>query len=324
MIYLENPIVSIVFIIVSTVIYVLVSITGYKKIYPRTYRVVNPLIEFISRGSNIKKPLLPLILSILFLSILAIGLGQPYIIVYEKVSAIEKGVGTLSFSVKPPVILVLDVSGSMEGEKIIEAKKALKTFIHEINGSLDIGLIAFDGSVVESIPPSNDTDYIIERIDSLEAGGGTMYSYPLTIAYNMLKPYREFDIPVSIVFASDGLPADPGKARSIIDEYYVPEKIKIYGIFIGNEPEGYLVIQEMSNKTGGQPFLVKDIGKLVETYRELAREIKNTTLSNITIRLKHEKIIEKKNYLTNYFLIASLLILLTTYYVNYKRYGLTF
>ena len=301
----------------------IVKLYGIKHFFHKIHRAINPLIPFIRGNPGIEHSLLIESLSTTFIVLIVLGLAGPYYVYEEKIAFEEKGIGSLAFKVSPPVILIIDVSGSMRGTKIEKAKEALLTFLNTLNHTLDVGLIAFDGYIVLSIPPTSDYRMIANAIKTMEANGGTMYSYPLETAYTWLKPYREFNVSVFVVFASDGLPADTDKAMKILEKYE-EEEIPLYCIFIGYSRQGYELLQEMSNRTGGQAYQVTEIDKLVETYKEVAKTIMNKTLTNITVTIKHEKTITIKHSLTKYFIVAALLDLFLLYILRWRRFTITF
>ncbi len=303
---------------------VILKAIGVKRIYPKLYSIKNPLIDFIKPVG--RRRIRDIVLDILFLAItimLILAYMDPYYTYTEKNVVEKRGVGELSFKTKPATILIIDVSGSMGGEKIETAKRALIEFIKEINGTHDIGLIAFDGYIVETIPPTSNYNLLYEKIRELKASGGTMYSYPLRLAYTWLKPYRDFNINVSVVFASDGIPADWNIASSIVDKY-AKNKIRIYGVFIGHTQMGYDLIKEMSKKTGGKAYLADDISKLVDLYKEIASTIKNTTLTNITVKMHYEKTVTHRVSLAGYILLATIPLILLLNYYTYRMYRVTF
>jgi Ca-activated chloride channel homolog len=91
------------------------------------------------------------------------------------------------------IVLVVDVSGSMEGEKLSGAKGALFSFIEQIESDRDhVALIAFssDSRLVQPLEPLN-ADNMADQIRQLNAGGGTQL----------------YD---AIVFALDHLAQQPG------------------------------------------------------------------------------------------------------------------
>src|SRR3954464_15393349 len=73
------------------------------------------------------------------------------------------------------MVLVIDKSGSMGGEKIEMAKEAAKSAVELLGANDRIGVVAFEGESywVSEIHPCSDKAFVLDRISSLEAGGGT-------------------------------------------------------------------------------------------------------------------------------------------------------
>ena len=76
------------------------------------------------------------------------------------------------------VYLVVDTSGSMDGEKLARAKEALAAFVTQIQGERDrVGIVEF-GSGVKSFRPleslaGNNRQATISLINGMNASGGT-------------------------------------------------------------------------------------------------------------------------------------------------------
>lgn len=99
------------------------------------------------------------------------------------------------------IVLVIDVSGSMEGEKLAGAKGALLSFVDQIESERDhVALVPFssNATLVQPLAPL-ERDRMISSIRELNAGGGTML----------------YD---AIAFALDHLDAEaePGRARVVV------------------------------------------------------------------------------------------------------------
>jgi Mg-chelatase subunit ChlD len=72
------------------------------------------------------------------------------------------------------VVLVMDVSGSMQGEKINSAKAAAKTFVDKLNMTRDrVGLVSFSDEANIVCYLTNNKTSIEAKIGSLNAGGST-------------------------------------------------------------------------------------------------------------------------------------------------------
>ncbi|MGQ9681912.1 MAG: VWA domain-containing protein [Anaerolineae bacterium] len=111
--------------------------------------------------------------------------------------------------VQPPVdlLLVLDRSGSMQGQPMAEAKRAIEALLANLDRRVHrAGLLAFNDTPVLVSPPSQDVEGLRRAMDGLEADGGTDLAGALTAALSSLGevPAKK----VAIVL-TDGQTADP-------------------------------------------------------------------------------------------------------------------
>jgi len=76
------------------------------------------------------------------------------------------------------IMLALDTSGSMcttdvDPNRITAAKRAAAEFIESQRGGPRIGLVTFAGTAGVLVPPTDDTDELIEALDAITVGRGT-------------------------------------------------------------------------------------------------------------------------------------------------------
>jgi uncharacterized protein YegL len=132
------------------------------------------------------------------------------------------------------IILILDVSGSMAGERIEKCKEAIKMMIDGINGKsrIRVSLITFDDYAVQEFPlgiisPSN-YDNIINIVDSISDRGGTNYN----VAFELLNKILT-DRDLIIFFFSDGEPSNPTDLSILRSIYASHPQLTMYVISIG-------------------------------------------------------------------------------------------
>ena len=107
------------------------------------------------------------------------------------------------------ILLVIDTSGSMEGDKIDQAKTAAQAFLDNMPVQNQVGLIAFDSSVNLLVPLSSfegNATQIRSTIDTLQAGGDTALFDAIQQSIDMLQNFgtgKEERIQ-AIVVLSDG------------------------------------------------------------------------------------------------------------------------
>jgi uncharacterized membrane protein len=96
-----------------------------------------------------------------------------------------------SKKVLPPgaLMLVIDRSGSMAGDKLEMAKEAAAAAVKALAPNDYVGVIAFDDApqIVVPIQKAEKYEDIIQRILSIGTGGGTAMYPPMEAAYGMLR-----------------------------------------------------------------------------------------------------------------------------------------
>ncbi len=105
------------------------------------------------------------------------------------------------------VILVLDTSGSMQGEKIEQAREALVFVLEHLNEEDRFAILTFNSAVSVLTPellPAGQRDDLIAQVRRLEAAGSTDIHAALMKAFDLAKPSG--DRPQIILFLTDGLP----------------------------------------------------------------------------------------------------------------------
>jgi Ca-activated chloride channel family protein len=88
------------------------------------------------------------------------------------------------------VCLTIDVSGSMEGDKMDEVKEAAKTFIKNRNFSRDYISITIFSSVGKILVPfTQDKEKLFQNIDSLLSYGGTNFEDAMSCSEQVIKEH---------------------------------------------------------------------------------------------------------------------------------------
>ncbi|MCH8009243.1 MAG: VWA domain-containing protein [Chloroflexi bacterium] len=116
------------------------------------------------------------------------------------VSGLERGVDS---SLPISVLLALDVSGSMEGGALDEAKAAAISFLNSLELQDSVGVLTFADEVTLVLPFTQDRAAAMAAIEGLVAGGGTaLYQATengLRLAADEGTSYR------AVILLSDGL-----------------------------------------------------------------------------------------------------------------------
>ena len=133
-------------------------------------------------------------------------------------------------------LFVLDVSGSMEGEKLSQAKAALRHCIGGLKADDRFNLIVFSSSVRRFeegwVPARSHQQAALDFVSTLEAGGGTNIQGALAEALNLKA---DPDRSASVLFLTDGLPtvgeSDAGRlVQQVRDKLNAGMKIFTFGV----------------------------------------------------------------------------------------------
>ncbi|MEM0027804.1 MAG: vWA domain-containing protein [Ignisphaera sp.] len=324
MITFKNPYLFIATFAISTAIVVLLHML-FPKLYSKNYRYRHSLVSVASKRLAPKRTrfrIVTLALKIALVALISLALAEPYIVTQKQIYVESKEVSELSFNVRPPLIIILDTSGSMSGTKIETAKRVIVDVVERLPQSIDVGFIEFAERVKQAVAPTGDRSKVVEAIERAEANGGTMYSYPLRSALNWLKPYREYNVSASVVFVSDGLPADINDYRPLLDDFK-RLGIPIYTVFIGFEQEGIKEMRFIANSTGGEPYIAETVDKLPKALGK-ALEQASQAIQRVEVSAKVVKTIDVYTPLLPPILVAALALYIVYRVVIHRFSGVTF
>lgn len=145
--------------------------------------------------------------------------------------------------VKKPgvVVLVLDVSGSMQGEKLEQAKHGALRFLDTMSVNNHVGLVTFSNTiqnVVEIAPITENKFDLAEVIESARAGGNTALYDAVKMAVEMANGYPlPSDAIRGVVLLSDGIRNAGNVKLSDLIELRTSRE-QVVADFTGNEGEG--------------------------------------------------------------------------------------
>ena len=174
------------------------------------------------------------------------------------------------------VVLALDRSGSMVGTPFTDAKTAAKTFVDEMDLSVDqVSLVSFSSSARLDQPLTQDSTAIKNKIDSLSATGGTDIADAIRDAHSELRSSRHkpANQPV-IVLLTDGKP-DGSTAASALSAANTAKAQGSYIITVGLLGSVGLDSDLLRNiaSTPADYYETPDSSELVQIYRDIAAQI---------------------------------------------------
>jgi hypothetical protein len=203
-------------------------------------------------------------LNISFNPLQLITLNEEYKSIFEKndIEKLIKNEPTDDYdSIK--YMFILDRSGSMNGNRMDLAKKALKLFIKSIDNHSYYNVISFGSDfelMEESFIIANDdnVDNSINKINDFTADlGGTEILTPLKEFYNTMNNYKESQ--VKIIILTDGEVGNTDEVLNLIKEKSNEYKnLRHFTLGIGNGCSELLVKGIAENGLGSYEFAYND------------------------------------------------------------------
>ena len=184
------------------------------------------------------------------------------------------------------VTMVVDVSGSMSGEKLDQTRRALGQLLGSLRASDRFRLIRFSSGVSSyargwTTATSTETDRARAWVNGLRADGGTNISGALDEAFSETSP--EGRLPV-LIFLTDGLPTagetSPEEIADLADRLRGPVRVFAFGV--GYDVDTYLLDRLTMVGRGG----VQYVGPGEDVERALgllAMKIQHPVLADLTL-----------------------------------------
>src|SRR5918997_5232562 len=164
------------------------------------------------------------------------------------------------------VIVVLDTSGSMEGEKIEQARQALLYVLEHLNPEDRFNVVEFSTGAREyarELVAPTEAEDAAQWVERLGATGGTDINLALLSALDMVEPER----PTMILFLTDGLPTEgeiePSRIITNVEDA-APENVRLFAFGVGDDVDAIL-LDTLSSEHQGRTTYVRPGESLNET-----------------------------------------------------------
>jgi Ca-activated chloride channel family protein len=192
--------------------------------------------------------------------------------------------------VERDVLLVLDTSGSMEGEKLIQAKQALRYVLERLNPGDRFNLINFSSSsraYSADLVPASEQSGVLEWIDNLSAAGGTDLNLALIEALQF-QDKGQLDRPLIILFLTDGLPTEGvTDIQQILTNIRreTGTAVRIFSFGVGDDVNTIL-LDGLALENRGSAAYVRPQESILEEVSGLFQKIQRPVLTDLTLNFQ--------------------------------------
>jgi Mg-chelatase subunit ChlD len=183
------------------------------------------------------------------------GLGGYYKTVLEEILPVRSDFEKEKEKPSLAMVLVIDKSGSMGGQKIELAKDAAKGAVELLGPNDKIGVIAFEGETywVCDVQPAANKSTVMDKISSIEAGGGTVMAPAMEAAFEALQGTTAKL--KHVIILTDGISA-PGDFEGITTNM-ANAKITVTTVGVGEDADKKL-LEEIARLGNGRFYYTDD------------------------------------------------------------------
>ncbi|NPV67525.1 MAG: VWA domain-containing protein [Anaerolineae bacterium] len=182
------------------------------------------------------------------------------------------------------VLIVLDQSGSMAGEKWDQARTAVEYILENLNAEDRFNMIVFStGSRIyaNTLQPPAEGAAAARWVNSLEAIGGTDINGALLRALEMVDPERA----TVLLFVTDGLPTEGETAIDRILENVrakAPQNVRLFSFGVGDDVDTFL-LDRLAQENRGTSAYVRSGERIDEEIGAWYAKVNAPVLTDIAL-----------------------------------------
>ena len=193
------------------------------------------------------------------------------------------------------VVFVLDISGSMYGEKIEQAKRALEQVLQMLRSGDRFAIVTFDGQVhnlTGGLLDASERAVWIENVSRIQADGMTNIYDALQTSIDMFSKDDQGRFKV-LLFLTDGAPTegitDTGKIINDATLEARARNVHLFSFGVGTGVVAELLDRLVQENAGRVSYIVE--GENIEgKVTDLYRTIETPALENVTISIEGSEV----------------------------------
>jgi Ca-activated chloride channel family protein len=193
-------------------------------------------------------------------------------------------INTVDQIIPKDLLLVLDQSGSMDGEKFQQAQQAARYILDNLNSEDRFNIISFSTGIemyANKLRPASEVMEARSWVDGLRAEGSTDINRALLDAAAMVDPER----PTYLIFLTDGLPTEGvTDSQSILSNFSAnaPDNLRLFAFGVGYDVDTIL-LDSLSQDHHGRSTYVQPGMKLDEILSSFYNGISTPVMTNLDL-----------------------------------------
>lgn len=168
------------------------------------------------------------------------------------------------------VLLLIDTSGSMDGEPIASARQAALSFIEQMPDEVRLGVVGFGSTAQVLAPLDLDRTAATAAVDSLDVGGETaLYDGVITA----LEQFVEADGRRTVVLLSDGGDTVSRTSLEATTAQLVASGVQLNVVELQSPESDSAALEQLGTAGRGSVVPVSDPAALAGVYEEIAAQL---------------------------------------------------
>lgn len=183
--------------------------------------------------------------------------------------------------------LVLDRSGSMQGQKLAALKDATKRVIDTLTPQDIVSIVLFDDTVQVLVPATAATDKqaLKNQIDGIVEAGGTAMSGGMQAGLDELKRNAGADRVSSMLLLTDGQTWGDEQTCRTLAHQLAQANVRITALGLGAEWNEKL-LDDVAEVTGGVSDYIADPEKITSFFQRAVRSAQGTVAQDARLLLR--------------------------------------
>jgi Ca-activated chloride channel homolog len=185
--------------------------------------------------------------------------------------------------------IVLDKSGSMQGEKIKRAREAAIDAINLLSADDIVSIITYDSTVNVLVPSTKLTDKkaVIAAITGIQPGGNTALFAGVSKGAAEVRKFLDRERVNRVILLSDGLanvgPSSPGELGSL-GKSLMKENISVSTLGLGLGYNEDLMVQ-LAGASGGNHLFIEDASELADIFRSEFDDVLSVVAQEVDVSI---------------------------------------
>lgn len=183
--------------------------------------------------------------------------------------------------------LVLDKSGSMEGEKIVNLRKAAKNVIDLLDETDYISIVAFSDRVHKIAPSAlaSDRAALKQAIDGIRDGGGTAISGGIKQGLREMEKHSDPDRLQRMLLLTDGQTFGDEKECQKLGKEMGDRGMVIQALGLGEDWNEDL-LDDIAEASGGNADFIETPDEINDFFQEAVQRMQDAVVQNATLILR--------------------------------------